>query len=133
MSKRHVKKGDEVVVIAGKWKGEKGKVLSVLATDRVVLELVGLSPEKRRQIGRRSLRRRQDRPHGGLVERAVSVHISNVGKKREEAPAGAVPAAAPATASAAATPAAEKEAPAPRKRKAKPAAKAPKAAKTAKG
>lgn len=99
MSKRHVRSGDQVVVLSGKWKGEQGKVLAVVTgQQRVVLELAGLSPEKRRQIGRRTLRRRQDRPHGGMIERPVSTHLSNVAKKREtEAAAGAPPAAAPKT------------------------------------
>jgi len=95
MVKRHVKAGDEIVVISGKWKGEKGKVLAVLPRkDRVVLELSGLSPEKQRQVGRRTLRKRPDRPQGGLVERAISVHVSNVAKKNTDDAAASAPAAA---------------------------------------
>jgi large subunit ribosomal protein L24 len=97
MVKRHVKAGDEIVVISGKWKGEKGKILAVLPRkDRVVLELSGLSPEKQRQVGRRTLRKRQDRPQGGLIERAISAHVSNVAKRRENVDAAA---SAPAKAS----------------------------------
>jgi large subunit ribosomal protein L24 len=96
MIKRHVKSGDEIVVIGGKWKGEKGKVLAVLPRkDRVVLELVGLSPEKQRQMGRRTMRKRADQTQGGLIERAVSAHISNVAKKWDADTAAAnAPAAA---------------------------------------
>lgn len=95
MIRRHVKTGDEIVVISGKWKGEKGKVLAVLPRkDRVVLELVGLSPEKQRQKGRRTLRKRADQAQGGLIERSVSAHISNVAKKREADTAANAPAAA---------------------------------------
>ena len=39
MSKFHVKKGDEVVVLAGKEKGKRGKIITILARkDRVVVE-----------------------------------------------------------------------------------------------
>jgi large subunit ribosomal protein L24 len=95
MVKRHVKAGDEIVVIGGKWKGEKGKILAVLPRkDRVVLELVGLSPEKQRQVGRRTLRKRAGQTQGGLIERSISAHISNVAKKREADTAANAPAAA---------------------------------------
>lgn len=78
-SNYHVKKGDAVSVISGKWKGERAKILAVLKKkDRVVLELANLSPEKREQIGRRTLRKTADNQRGGLVERSVSVHVSNV-------------------------------------------------------
>ena len=77
--KYHVKKGDNIQIISGNWKGEEAKILSVIRkNDRVVLEMIGLSPEKRRKIGRRTMRKTPDNPHGGLVERSVSVHISNV-------------------------------------------------------
>lgn len=76
--KYHVKKGDKVQVISGKWKGDTAKVVTVLCKkDRVVLELENLSPEKKRQIGQKTVRRTADSP-GGLVERSVSVHVSNV-------------------------------------------------------
>jgi len=97
MAKYHVRTGDEVVVISGKWKGEHGKVLAILpAKNRVVLELAGLSAEKQRQVGRRTLRKRPDRPQGGLVDRSISVHISNVGKRRDAAAATSAPAVASA-------------------------------------
>lgn len=95
MIKRHVKTGDEVAVLSGKWRGERGKVLAIVpAKDRLILELVGLSPEKQRQKGRRTMRKRPDQPQGGMVERAVSLHISNVGKKRDADVVANAPAAA---------------------------------------
>ena len=37
--KRHVKKGDEVVVLAGKEKGKRGKIIAVLTKkSRVIVE-----------------------------------------------------------------------------------------------
>ncbi len=79
MIKYSVKKGDTVEVISGKWKGEQGKIIAVVRkNERVVLEMIGLSPEKQQQIGRRTVKKTPDNPKGGLIERAVSVHISNV-------------------------------------------------------
>lgn len=77
--KYHVKKDDNIVVISGKWKGEEGKVLAVNPKkDRVILEMPKLSPQKREQIGRRTIKKSQDNPKGGLIERAISTHVSNV-------------------------------------------------------
>ncbi len=79
MIKYSVRKNDIVEVISGKWKGEQGKIISVIRkTQRVVLEMIGLSPEKQQEIGRRTVKKTPDNPKGGLIERAVSVHISNV-------------------------------------------------------
>ena len=77
--KYHVKKDDSIVVISGKWKGEEGKVLAVNPKkDRVILEMPKLSPQKQEQIGRRTIKKSQDHPKGGLIERAISTHVSNV-------------------------------------------------------
>ncbi len=79
MKKFHVKSGDAIKVLSGKWKGEEGKVIAVLKDkDRVVLELSGLSAEKKKQIGLRTVKKTQENQQGGLVERSVSVHVSNV-------------------------------------------------------
>ncbi|MFZ2656962.1 MAG: KOW motif domain-containing protein [Victivallales bacterium] len=79
MIKHSVKKGDTVAVISGKWKGEQGKIIAVIKkNERVVLEMIGLSPEKQQEIGRKTVKKTPDNPKGGLIERAVSVHISNV-------------------------------------------------------
>ena len=79
----HVKKGDIVEVISGEWKSESGKVIAVLKKkDRVVLEMQGIPQDKlSERLGKRTLKKSQANPKGGLVERAVSVHVSNVRKK----------------------------------------------------
>ncbi len=69
--KLHVKKGDTVVVISGAGKGHEGKILSVdPKKERVVVE------------GHKTLKRHtkpnQANPQGGIVEKAGSVHVSNV-------------------------------------------------------
>jgi large subunit ribosomal protein L24 len=77
--KRHVKKGDEVVVLAGKEKGKRGKIIAVLTKkSRVIVEGV--------QMIKKHTRKSQQHPQGAIVEREGSVHISNV-KKAEAAAA----------------------------------------------
>lgn len=67
----HVKKGDTVVVISGKEKGKKGKILAVnLKKSRVTVE--GVSMIKRHTRPNRSL------PQGGIIEKEASIHSSNV-------------------------------------------------------
>ena len=81
MRKFHVKKGDTVKVITGEFKGREAKIAAILpAKERVVLE--GVSSGKMR-----TLRKTRKSP-GGMVERPVSVHMSNV-KKIEPAAAKA--------------------------------------------
>lgn len=71
MQKFHVKKGDEVVVIAGAEKGKRGKIIQVLRNqERVIVEGV--------QMIKRHTRKNQQQPQGAIIEREGSVHISNV-------------------------------------------------------
>ena len=73
MLKFHVKKGDEVVVIAGSEKGKRGKIIEVQrSSNRVIVE--GLHMIKRH------IRKNQQNPNGAIVEREGTVHISNVMK-----------------------------------------------------
>jgi len=83
MIKTHVKTGDDITVISGKWKGEDAKIIAVLKPkNRVVLEMSGLSAEKKKQIGVKTVKKSQENPQGGMIGRAVSVHISNVKLKK---------------------------------------------------
>jgi len=71
MSKFHVKKGDEVVVLAGKEKGKRGKIITILARqERVLVEGV--------QMIKRHTKKNQQNPQGAIVEREGSIHLSNV-------------------------------------------------------
>jgi large subunit ribosomal protein L24 len=73
-SKFHVKRGDEVVVIAGSHKGKSGKVLEILAAkERVRVEGVGMI--------KRHVKKSQENPNGAIVEREGSIHVSNLQKK----------------------------------------------------
>jgi len=70
---RHVRKGDTVAVIAGKYKGQQGKVLEVLVDkDRVRVE--GIASVKRHLKPGRDPKV----PEGGIIEKFGTVHISNV-------------------------------------------------------
>ncbi|MFL6530970.1 MAG: 50S ribosomal protein L24 [Chthoniobacterales bacterium] len=69
--KLHVRKGDQVEVIAGNFKGSSGKVLEVLATkQRVLVEGV--------RMIKKHMRKSQDNPQGKIAEREGPIHISNV-------------------------------------------------------
>ena len=71
--KCHVKKGDEVVVLAGKEKGKRGKIIAVSPKkQRVIVE--GL------QMIKRHTRKSQEHPNGAIVEREGTIHLSNVRK-----------------------------------------------------
>ena len=66
-----IRKGDTVVVIAGKAKGARGKVLRVLyKKQRVVIERVAMV--------KRHTKPTQQNATGGIIEKEGSVHVSNV-------------------------------------------------------
>jgi large subunit ribosomal protein L24 len=66
-----IKKGDRVVVLAGKDKGRQGNVLKVLPKEsRVVVE--GLN------MVQRHTRPTQGDPQGGIKNKEAALHVSNV-------------------------------------------------------
>jgi large subunit ribosomal protein L24 len=70
-TKFHVKRNDEVVVIAGSHKGKSGKVLEILAAkSRARIEGVAMM--------KRHLKKSQENPNGAIAEREGSVHVSNL-------------------------------------------------------
>ena len=69
--KSHVKKGDQVEVISGNFRGSSGRILAVFpGKQRVVVEGV--------RIIKKHLRKSQDNPSGKIAEREGPIHISNV-------------------------------------------------------
>ncbi len=69
--KRNIKAGDEVVVIAGNHRGNRGKVIQVQPKEgRILVE--GINKRKHHE------RKTQDNPEGAIVERENPIHISNV-------------------------------------------------------
>jgi large subunit ribosomal protein L24 len=69
-NKLKIKKGDEVIVLAGKDKGKKGKVLKVIVAERRVV------------VGGVNMVKRHTKPSktsaGGIVEKEGSLDVSNV-------------------------------------------------------
>ena len=66
-----VKKGDTVVVIAGKDKGKKGTVVKVMPkANRVLVEGVNMITKHQKPTAMN--------PQGGIVNKEASIHISNV-------------------------------------------------------
>lgn len=73
MKRFHVKKNDEVVVIAGADKGKRGRIIAVASKkERVIIEGVHMI--------KRHMRKSQQYPNGQIVEREGTLHISNVMK-----------------------------------------------------
>ncbi|MCX7353244.1 MAG: 50S ribosomal protein L24 [Alphaproteobacteria bacterium] len=69
-NKMKVKKGDTVIVIAGKDKGKRGEVLRSIPADwRVIVQGVN--------VVKRHTRPAAGQP-GGIVEKEASIHVSNV-------------------------------------------------------
>jgi large subunit ribosomal protein L24 len=110
MAQAHVKKGDEVVVLAGSEIGRRGKILQVnTKKQRVLVE--GLKMMKRHT------KKNQRQAQSSIVEREGTIHISNVmlaarfdqraGKRAPSETAEAPKAAAPEAAAPAATETAE--------------------------
>ena len=70
-AKLRIKTGDEVIVIAGKDKGKTGRVVRVLPErHQVIVEGVRRVRRHQRPVG--------DQP-GGIIEKEMPVHLSNVG------------------------------------------------------
>ena len=71
MAMAHVRKGDTVVVVAGKERGKRGKVLRVITgKGRVLIEKLNMI--KKHQRPTQKLRQ------GGIIEREGPIHLSNV-------------------------------------------------------
>ena len=71
MGKLHIRKDDQVVVLAGKDKGKTGKVLKVIVEkERAIVEGVN--------IVSKSTKPSAQNPQGGIVKQEASIHISNL-------------------------------------------------------
>ena len=72
MAKRKIRRGDEVLVIAGKERGKTGRVLQILTDrDRVVVEGVNM-------VTKHIKPRMGVRQQGQRIQQEASLHISNV-------------------------------------------------------
>ncbi len=69
--KLHVKKGDDVRIIAGNEKGREGRILAVFPKkERVLVEGINMRVHHDKPT--------QDNPQGGRIEREGAIHVSNV-------------------------------------------------------
>jgi len=67
----HIKKGDNVMILSGAYKGKTGKVLYVIPKrNRAIVESVNFV--------KRHSRLTQQNPQGGSVEKEASIHVSNL-------------------------------------------------------
>ena len=70
-NKLHVKKDDNIIVITGKDKGKKGRVIAAYPRqNRVLVEGVNMVKKHSRPT--------QQNPQGGIVEQEAAIHVSNV-------------------------------------------------------
>jgi large subunit ribosomal protein L24 len=68
---KKIRKGDDVIVIAGKDKGKRGTVLSVLTDDHVIVEGINLVKKHQRPNPAKGV-------EGGIVPKTMPINVSNV-------------------------------------------------------
>lgn len=68
---RKIKREDEVIVLAGKDKGERGKIVSLVGEDRVIVS--GINMIKKHQKPNP-----QANVPGGIIEKEAAIQVSNV-------------------------------------------------------
>jgi large subunit ribosomal protein L24 len=68
---RKIKKGDDVIVIAGKDKGKRGSVLRVVDAEHVLVEGINLVKKHQRPNPMKGTA-------GGIVDKEMPLHVSNV-------------------------------------------------------
>lgn len=68
---RKIKKGDEVIITTGKDKGKRGAVLKITADDRVLVENCNMAKKHVKANPNAG-------EAGGIIEKEMSLHISNV-------------------------------------------------------
>ena len=67
---QRLKKGDEIIVTAGKDKGRRGNVMQVLG-DRVMVENINVVKKHAKPNPMAGI-------EGGIIEKEMSIHVSNV-------------------------------------------------------
>lgn len=68
---KRIKKGDEVIVTAGRSKGSRGTVLKVLTDDRLLVENVNMVKKHVKADPNRDIQ-------GGIIPKEAPIHVSNV-------------------------------------------------------
>jgi len=68
---QRIRKGDEVIVVAGRDKGKRGTVLRRIDAQHVVVEGVNRVKKHQRPNPMKGL-------HGGIVDKDLPIHVSNI-------------------------------------------------------
>ena len=66
-----IRKGDQIIVVAGKDKGRQGTVLDISVDDRVLVEAVNMAKKHIKPNPMQGV-------EGGIVEKEMPLHISNI-------------------------------------------------------
>ena len=71
MHKLHIKKGDNVYVLAGDDRGKEGRVLKVLVSEqKAIVEGINIVTKATKPTAQH--------PQGGLIKKEAPIHISNL-------------------------------------------------------
>ena len=66
-----IRKGDIIKVISGSYKGKTGKVIKTsLNKNRILVEGIN--------VVKKHMKPSQESPQGGIIEKEMSIHISNI-------------------------------------------------------
>ena len=68
---KKLKKGDSIIVIAGKDKGKKGEILKVVEPDKLIISNINLAKKHVKGNPNKG-------GSGGIIEKEMPIHISNV-------------------------------------------------------
>lgn len=66
-----IKRDDEIIVIAGRDKGKRGKVVRILADDRLIVSGINMIKKHQKPNPQAGVA-------GGIIEKEASIHTSNV-------------------------------------------------------
>ncbi|WP_177420137.1 50S ribosomal protein L24 [endosymbiont of Lamellibrachia barhami] len=66
-----IKKGDEVIVVAGKDKGKRGTIIRMMENERVVVENINMAKKHTKPNPNKG-------EPGGILDKEMPMHISNV-------------------------------------------------------
>ncbi len=68
---KRIRKGDKVVVLAGKYKGKTGDVLKICKNDKLYVEGINIIKKCQKPNPQRN-------ETGGIIEKEAPIHISNI-------------------------------------------------------
>lgn len=68
---RRIRRGDDVIVIAGRDRGRRGNVVRVLDADHIIVENIHM-------VKRHTKPNPQRNQPGGIIEKEAPIHVSNV-------------------------------------------------------